>query len=82
MKADATTQPHIFQSFYKDAILFAILEISRNPDSLERRWGKGLSNKLQDLGISIPSGISAEDANKIALKLVGKDGFGKVSQNA
>lgn len=82
MKADSSTQPHIFQSIYKDAILFAILEISRNTDSLERRWAKGLSNKLHDLGISIPNGLSAEDANKIALRLVGKDGFGKVSQNA
>ena len=70
LRADIDKRPFLAMSIYKDCFLHAIEELVSNEDSLERRWARALSQKLEELGVSVPDQPDLNEMNVIAQTLL------------
>jgi hypothetical protein len=59
----------------------AILALSENDDYKENAWGRNLLEKVSSLKHEVFTDMEFEDANKIALQIVAKDGLVKILGN-
>jgi hypothetical protein len=80
--ADQNSKTHLFQSIYKDAVVFAIAALAENPENADFAWGQSLLGRISALGKAIPNFDDLENINLLALQIVGPDGIGKVRNNA
>jgi len=78
LRADIDKRPFLAMSIYKDCFLHAIDELVNNKDSLERRWARALSQKLEELRISIPVKPDLNDMNVIAQTLLINESVSKL----
>ena len=76
--ADQNSKTHLFQSVYKDAVVFAIAALAENPENAELAWGQSLLSRITSLGRVVPNLDDLENINLLALQIVGPDGIGKV----
>jgi hypothetical protein len=81
LREDPQTKPHLFQGIYKDVVTAAILALSENDDYKENAWGRNLLEKVSSLKHEVFTDMEFEDANKIALQIVAKDGLVKILGN-
>jgi hypothetical protein len=80
--ADQNSKTHLFQSVYKDAVVFAIAALAENPENADLAWGQSLLGRISALGKAIPNFDDFENINLLALQIVGPDGIGKVRNSA
>jgi hypothetical protein len=80
--ADQNSKTHLFQSVYKDAVVFAIAALAENPENADLAWGQSLIGRISALGKVIPNFDDLENINLLALQIVGPDGIGKVRNSA
>jgi hypothetical protein len=78
MREDPYMKPHLFQGIYKDAITAAILELCDDSDLTQTAWGRNLIRQIDKTGGLIYRDMTFDEANQIALKLVARDGIGKI----
>jgi hypothetical protein len=76
--ADQNSKTHLFQSVYKDAVVFAIAALAENPENADLAWGQSLLERITSLGKVVPNLDDLENINLLALQIVGPDGIGKV----
>jgi hypothetical protein len=78
LSGDKSSKTHLFQSIYKDAVVFAIVALAENPENSELAWGQSLQARISALGRMVPDYQDLENVNLLALEIVGPDGIGKV----
>ena len=78
LAGDKSAKSHLFQSIYKDAVVFAIMALAENPECADLAWGQSLHGRIKALGRSVPDFDDIENINLLALEIVGPDGIGKV----
>jgi hypothetical protein len=57
-------------SIYKDCMVAALDELTRGREEAESAWARGLEDKLEEKGLTLPQQASFDELNKIAQNLM------------
>lgn len=76
-REDKAYKPSLFQSIYKDCILYALEALQEGQVGDDIYWAKALMSKVNQLGYATLEGLDSQVINEIALRLIAPDGLAK-----
>ncbi len=74
---DRAYKPSLFQSMYKDCILYALEALQDGQVGDDIYWARALMSKVNQLGFANLDGLDSQVLNEIALRLTAPDGLAK-----
>ena len=78
LRLDASKRPFLAMSIYKDCFLHAVEMLTANDETLDNRWARALSQKLEEMGIEIPDEPDLTQLNLIAQKVLEQESVRKL----
>ena len=78
LRLDASKRPFLAMSIYKDCFLHAVEMLTANDETLDNRWARALSQKLEEMGIEIPNEPDLTQLNLVAQKILEQESVRKL----
>jgi hypothetical protein len=81
LRSDPSTKPHLYMTFYKDAVVQALSEILKGVPEDDYAWNQKLEEKFADNRFLLSEESSFSDINAAVLRVLGPTGLEKVIRN-
>jgi hypothetical protein len=81
LRSDPSTRPHLYMSFYKDAVVQALSDILKGDSEEDYAWNQKLHEKFADNRMPLSEESSFSDINAAVLRVLGPTGLERMIRN-